>query len=212
MFKYAAAGVNSTTNLLGNMWQAGSAPPVDDRSRMERMARVLARDCAKKVCACVHVCVYVSMCVCVLVCACLLVHVQVCAHACVCVRACACARARSCVCAYVCGWVGVWLPAQGCALSSTVAMCNLQPRLPRACIACHHRPVCTAASPSALAPQVYVSVYAEGPMRVLCFAEEKTSVTSVDDANSLLNLAIRCGRGVCGTGVREGPCRCCCCC
>ena len=39
--------------------------------------------------------------------------------------------------------------------------------------------------------QVYVSIYAEGPMRVLCFAEEKTSITSVDDVNSVLNLAIR---------------------
>jgi hypothetical protein len=40
--------------------------------------------------------------------------------------------------------------------------------------------------------QVYVSIYAEGPMRVLCFAEEKTSITSVDDVNSVLNMAIRC--------------------
>lgn len=39
--------------------------------------------------------------------------------------------------------------------------------------------------------QVYVSIYAEGPMRVLCFAEEKTSITSVDDVNSVVNMAIR---------------------
>lgn len=41
------------------------------------------------------------------------------------------------------------------------------------------------------AKKVYVSIYAEGPMRVLCFAEEKTSITSVDDVNSVLNMAIR---------------------
>ena len=28
-------------------------------------------------------------------------------------------------------------------------------------------------------------------MRVLCFAEEKTSITSVDDVNSVLNMAVR---------------------
>ncbi|KAF5841304.1 hypothetical protein DUNSADRAFT_13577 [Dunaliella salina] len=41
------------------------------------------------------------------------------------------------------------------------------------------------------AKKVYVTIYAEGPMRVLCFAEEKTSITSVDDVNSVLNMAIR---------------------
>jgi hypothetical protein len=42
------------------------------------------------------------------------------------------------------------------------------------------------------AKKVYVSIYAEGPTRVLCFAEDKTSITSVDDSTSVIHLTTRC--------------------
>jgi hypothetical protein len=41
------------------------------------------------------------------------------------------------------------------------------------------------------AKKVYVSIYAEGPTRVLCFAEDKASITSVDDSTSVMNLTTR---------------------
>lgn len=41
------------------------------------------------------------------------------------------------------------------------------------------------------AKKVYVTIYAEGPTRVLCFSEEKTSLTSVEDESSVMSLAIR---------------------
>ncbi|KAL6762638.1 hypothetical protein V8C86DRAFT_613892 [Haematococcus lacustris] len=41
------------------------------------------------------------------------------------------------------------------------------------------------------AKKVYVSVYAEGPTRVLCFAEDKATISSVDDQGSLMSLALR---------------------
>lgn len=39
--------------------------------------------------------------------------------------------------------------------------------------------------------QVYVSVYADGPTRVLCFSEERITQSAVHDQNSLINLAYR---------------------
>ena len=42
-----------------------------------------------------------------------------------------------------------------------------------------------------LSCQVYVTVYADGPTRVLCFTEDRTGVASMDDENSLLNLTYR---------------------
>ena len=47
---------------------------------------------------------------------------------------------------------------------------------------------------SECAKKVFVSVYADGPTRVLCFNEEKTSITSVEDVNSLVNLTYRWGQ------------------
>lgn len=39
--------------------------------------------------------------------------------------------------------------------------------------------------------QVYVSVYADGPTRVLCFSEERITQSAMHDQNSLINLAYR---------------------
>jgi hypothetical protein len=42
------------------------------------------------------------------------------------------------------------------------------------------------------ARKVYVYVYAEGPTRILCFAEEKLNLLSAaNDENSVVNLATR---------------------
>ncbi len=48
---------------------------------------------------------------------------------------------------------------------------------------------------AAAVAQVYVSVYAEGPTRILCFGEEKMDLTSVNDENSVPNLVDRCEKG-----------------
>lgn len=133
----------------------GSTLTMEDRIRMERMARMLAKECAKKV-----------------------------------------SKDRTCM---VCVQGVREGSASRCVCPSTIEM------------------------PQPLSPcvQVYVSIYAEGPMRVLCFAEEKTSITSIDDVNSVLNMAIRCVIGgaclcvlcyfvcvVCAfTGVRGGDCQ-----
>ena len=39
--------------------------------------------------------------------------------------------------------------------------------------------------------QVYVTVYADGPTRVLCFSEDRSGVFNMDDENSLMNLSYR---------------------
>ncbi|GIL71927.1 hypothetical protein Vretifemale_2372 [Volvox reticuliferus] len=41
------------------------------------------------------------------------------------------------------------------------------------------------------AKKVYVSVYADGPTRVLCFSEDRSGAANLDDEDSLLNLSYR---------------------
>ncbi|EFJ52490.1 hypothetical protein VOLCADRAFT_102987 [Volvox carteri f. nagariensis] len=41
------------------------------------------------------------------------------------------------------------------------------------------------------AKKVYVTVYADGPTRVLCFSEDRSGAANLDDENSLLNLSYR---------------------
>ncbi len=43
------------------------------------------------------------------------------------------------------------------------------------------------------ARQVHVTVFADGPTRVLCFSEDRTGAANMDDENSLVNLSYRCG-------------------
>lgn len=44
------------------------------------------------------------------------------------------------------------------------------------------------------AKKVYVTLYAEGPTRVLCFAEDKTDINSLEDDSSVPALMARWGR------------------
>ncbi len=41
------------------------------------------------------------------------------------------------------------------------------------------------------ARKVHVSIYAEGPTRILCFSEDKINAASSDDEDSLPNLEVR---------------------
>jgi hypothetical protein len=55
--------------------------------------------------------------------------------------------------------------------------------------------------PPRLPLQVHVSIYADGPTRVLCFSDERRVAASEEDENSTLNLGYRLSQVGWGWGV-----------